>query len=146
MTAPPCPLCQDDASLWRNDELRVVDAGTPRHPGYTRVIWNEHVAEMTLLDPSARQRLMRAVWTVEQALRDTLAPTKVNLAEFGNQVPHLHWHVIPRWSCDTHFPDAIWAAPAQDPGRQAAWDAFEPRVRGRLPAYHAALRSALDAM
>jgi diadenosine tetraphosphate (Ap4A) HIT family hydrolase len=29
----------------------------------------------------------------------------------GNQVPHLHWHVIPRFADDAHFPDAIWAAP-----------------------------------
>jgi diadenosine tetraphosphate (Ap4A) HIT family hydrolase len=26
-------------------------------------------------------------------------------------VPHLHWHVIPRWRDDSHFPAPIWAAP-----------------------------------
>jgi len=43
-------------------------------------------------------------------LRDTLQPDKINLASLGNQVPHLHWHVIPRFADDAHFPDPIWAA------------------------------------
>jgi len=38
-----------------------------------------------------------------------MQPTKINLASLGNVVPHLHWHVIPRWADDTHFPDPIWA-------------------------------------
>jgi len=48
---------------------------------------------------------------VEAALRQTLKPAKINLASLGNQVPHLHWHVIPRFSDDAHFPDAVWATP-----------------------------------
>ena len=33
----------------------------------------------------------------------------MNLASLGNQVPHVHWHVIPRFSNDAHFPLPIWA-------------------------------------
>ncbi|HEU0231443.1 MAG TPA: HIT family protein [Burkholderiaceae bacterium] len=144
----PCPLCEDDGEvLWRGNALRVIDACAPDHPGYTRVIWNAHVAEMTQLPTAARDRLMRVVWTVEQALRDTLAPDKINLAEFGNQVPHLHWHVIPRWRSDTHFPDAIWAAPITGSDeRQTRWATLRSQLLNRLPTYHDALRRALDAL
>lgn len=142
-----CPLCRGEDALWRNDALRVIDAGLADHPGYTRVIWNAHVKEMTDLPANARDRLMRAVWTVEQVLRDTLSPDKINLAEFGNQVPHLHWHIIPRWQSDTHFPDAIWAGPAaRSTGRQGQWQALRRHLNDRLPAYHTALRKALDAL
>jgi diadenosine tetraphosphate (Ap4A) HIT family hydrolase len=37
-----------------------------------------------------------------------LHPHKVNLASFGNFVPHLHWHIIPRWEDDSYFPESIW--------------------------------------
>jgi diadenosine tetraphosphate (Ap4A) HIT family hydrolase len=47
---------------------------------------------------------------VESVLRELLAPDKINLAALGNMVPHLHWHVIPRFADDRHFPDAVWAA------------------------------------
>jgi len=48
---------------------------------------------------------------LSRALRALLQPDKVNLAALGNQVPHLHWHVIPRFADDTHFPDPVWATP-----------------------------------
>jgi diadenosine tetraphosphate (Ap4A) HIT family hydrolase len=54
---------------------------------------------------------MNAVLATERALRKALQPDKINLASLGNLVPHLHWHVIPRWRDDSHFPAPIWAAP-----------------------------------
>ena len=49
------------------------------------------------------------VFATEEILRETLQPAKINLASLGNQVPHLHWHVIPRFTDDAHFPDPVWA-------------------------------------
>jgi diadenosine tetraphosphate (Ap4A) HIT family hydrolase len=66
-----------------------------------------------------------AVWKVEQAVREVMQPLKVNVASLGNVVPHLHWHVIPRYADDAHFPAPVWAqaARATDPaeleGRRA---------------------------
>lgn len=150
MQSPSCPLCQPAGGLneiWRNAQLRVIDVPDTGYPGYTRVIWNEHVAEMTDLDASQRRQVMDAVWLVETVMRNELAPLKVNLAQFGNQVPHLHWHVIPRWPLDTHFPDAVWAAPRQrSPEQHLAWEGFREQQENLLPAYHAALRAALGTL
>jgi diadenosine tetraphosphate (Ap4A) HIT family hydrolase len=44
-------------------------------------------------------------------------PDKINLASLGNVVPHLHWHVIPRFADDAHFPSPVWAQ-AQRPSSQ----------------------------
>ena len=45
---------------------------------------------------------------MEAVLRDVLRPHKLNLASLGNITPHLHWHVIPRFPDDPHFPNPIW--------------------------------------
>ena len=89
--------------------MRVVSAGDPDYPGFLRVVWHEHVREMTDLPPADREHCLRVVFAVEQALRDTLRPDKINVASLGNQVPHLHWHVIPRFADDAHFPEPVWA-------------------------------------
>ena len=151
MTTPDadCPLCRQDggALLWRGDRLRVIEVDDADYPGFTRVVWNAHVPEMTALAESDRERVMRAVYAVEQAQRDVLNPDKINLAALGNMVPHLHWHVIPRWRGDRHFPDAIWAAPRVAADAQgAAWHAYQARVRALLPAYRDRVVAAMSAL
>ncbi len=108
----PCPLCEpaDLAIIWQNHWLYVVDAQEPAYPGFCRVVWRDHQREMTDLTSAQRNEIMAAVFTIEQVLREQLQPTKINLASLGNQVPHLHWHIIPRFVDDQQFPDAIWAS------------------------------------
>jgi diadenosine tetraphosphate (Ap4A) HIT family hydrolase len=105
-----CELCTraGGSVIWRDANCRVVLVRDPDYAGYCRVIWNTHVREMTDLSPAQRAHCMRVVFAVERALRDVLAPDKINLASFGNMAPHLHWHVIPRFAGDAHFPNPVW--------------------------------------
>lgn len=80
------------------------------YPGFCRVIWRSHVAEMSDLAGAERRHLMALVFATESALRLLYAPEKINLASLGNLVPHLHWHVIPRFLDDQNFPAPIWSA------------------------------------
>lgn len=111
-----CPLCaaQGETVLWRDARLRVILARDSDYPGFCRIIWNTHVREMTDLDDADRSYFMKAVFSVERVLREMLAPTKINLASLGNQVPHLHWHAIPRFTDDAHFPDPVWTPRVRD--------------------------------
>jgi diadenosine tetraphosphate (Ap4A) HIT family hydrolase len=108
MTA--CPLCDapGGAVLWQDGFCRVVLADEPDYPGFLRVILNAHVKEMTDLPAAEQLALMRVVLATEAALREVMAPDKVNLASLGNVVPHLHWHVIPRFADDPHFLNPVW--------------------------------------
>jgi diadenosine tetraphosphate (Ap4A) HIT family hydrolase len=114
--------------VYRDDKLAVILVDDPDYPGFARVIWNDHVKEMSDLNPSERLLLNDAVYRVELALREVLAPAKVNVASLGNVVPHLHWHVIPRFADDAHFPNPVWGARMREPDEQT----LAPR-RARLP-------------
>jgi diadenosine tetraphosphate (Ap4A) HIT family hydrolase len=113
MNQPGCELCEADGGrlVLSNEFLRVVLVDDPGFPGFARVVWNDHVREMSDLAAGQQQRLMQTVFAVERAQRAVLAPEKVNLASLGNVTPHLHWHVIPRFADDTHFPGPVWAPP-----------------------------------
>ena len=95
--------------LWQNDLCRIVLVDDPNYVGFCRVILNKHVKEMTDLSDAERLHLMQITFKVEQVLRDVLQPTKINLASLGNKTPHIHWHVIPRFETDIHFPETIWS-------------------------------------
>jgi diadenosine tetraphosphate (Ap4A) HIT family hydrolase len=116
---PDCVLCHPagERRLWSDASCRVLLAADDDYPAFCRVVWGRHVREMTDLGAGDRSHLLSVVFAVEQALRELLRPDKVNLASLGNQVPHLHWHVIPRFVDDAHFPDPVWAARRRDGAR-----------------------------
>ncbi len=141
MTATGCSLCAGEGGrlVLRAERWRLIHAQEEGFPGFYRLVWNAHLPELSDLPPAHRQECLEALVVTEQALRAHLAPTKVNLAAFGNAVPHLHWHLIARYDWDTHFPGAFWAAPvrAADPARLAA-------LQARLPALEEDLRERLS--
>ena len=116
-----CELCDSDggALIWRDARCRVVHVAEPGYPGFCRAIWNTHVAEMTDLAEAECAGFMRVVFTVEAVLRERLRPDKINLASLGNVTPHLHWHVIPRFRDDPHFPNPVWGRRVRRPDASA---------------------------
>lgn len=106
----PCELCIQPGGevIYRDDNYRIVLVDDDHYPGFCRVIWNAHVREMTDLSTAERAILIAAVWQVEEAVREVMQPHKINVASLGNVVPHVHWHVIPRYEDDAHFPNPIW--------------------------------------
>ena len=112
MTVDRCPLCDlnEKDGLWANEDCLVVSAQAAGVGTICRVVWRNHVREMSDLDPTEGRAFMDTGFAVEAAMRRHARPVKMNLASLGNLVPHLHWHVIPRYEDDAYFPDAIWVA------------------------------------
>ena len=119
-----CELCKSPGGtlIWQNGLCRVVLVDDADYPGFCRVILNQHVKEMTDLPTAERQALMQVVFALEQALTLLMQPDKINLASLGNAVPHVHWHVIPRFADDAHYPQPIWAAATRTGSRRTAPD------------------------
>jgi diadenosine tetraphosphate (Ap4A) HIT family hydrolase len=115
-----CVLCKDELKpeegqlIWRGDDARIILVNDPDLPGFCRVIWNHHVAEMTDLSYGEREHLMTLVFAVEEAIRHVMHPDKVNIAALGNMVPHIHWHVIPRYQDDAFYPGSAWSKRVQE--------------------------------
>jgi len=135
LASPTCEFCSQVGGevLWRDAACRVVLVDEPDYPGFCRVIWNAHVREMTDLAAAGQQHCMRVVFAVEQALRVALNPRKINLASLGNLTPHLHWHVIPRFADDAHFPHPVWGERQRTARRRAAPEPA-PQLRKLLAA------------
>ena len=115
-----CALCKEELEpeegqlIWRGDDCRVILVNDPDLPGFCRVIWNHHIAEMTDLTYGEREHLMSLVFAVEGAIRHVMHPDKINIAALGNMVPHIHWHVIPRYQDDAFFPGSAWSQRVQE--------------------------------
>jgi diadenosine tetraphosphate (Ap4A) HIT family hydrolase len=114
-TEQACELCALSVpTVVANDKFAVIMVDDANYPGFCRVIWRKHVREMSDLSRADRLLLNEAVYEVEEAIREVMAPSKINVASLGNVVPHLHWHVIPRYTDDAHFPAPVWAAAVRE--------------------------------
>jgi len=115
-----CVLCKDELKpeegqlIWHGDDCRVMLVNDADLPGFCRVIWNHHVVEMTDLSRGEREHLMSLVFAVEEAVRHVMQPDKINIAALGNMVPHIHWHIIPRYQDDAFFPGSAWSKRIQE--------------------------------
>lgn len=132
-----CELCSNVGGelIASNDLLRVVRVHDEKYPAFCRVILNRHVTEMTHLSSDERYHLMDVVFIVERTMLDALNPRKINLASFGNMVSHLHWHVIPRFEDDPHFPNTIWGEQLRDSQRLVPaefWGLLEKNISAQL--------------
>lgn len=132
---PGCVFCESVGGrvVYEDARLRVVVADEP-FAGFCRVIWKAHVREMTDLAPVDRRHLMNIVFAVEGALRALLSPLKMNVASLGNLVAHVHWHVIPRFADDSHYPQPVWGVRQRDGAVRALPPDFDSLLAARIAA------------
>ena len=109
-----CPMCRK----WDEEaELRIVELPhcyvtlnrDQFFPGYCFVFTKTHVTELFHLDAATRHAVIDEVSLVAAALARVYRPTKVNYELIGNMVPHMHWHVVPRFADGPLWPKPIWS-------------------------------------
>lgn len=64
--------------------------------------------ELTDVPKPLRQRLYLVMETIEEQMKEYYQPEKINIAAFGNYLPHLHIHVMARFKEDSYFPEPMW--------------------------------------
>lgn len=111
-----CIMCR----RWEDEpELRIIELEhcfvqlnrDQFFPGYCFVFTREHLTELFHLAPKLRQSIIEEVNRVAAALFQAYKPTKMNYELLGNMVPHMHWHLIPRFSSEPLWPRPIWSEP-----------------------------------
>jgi len=64
--------------------------------------------ELTDVPPPLRKKLYTLMEIIEEEMIAYYKPEKINIAAFGNYLPHVHIHVMARFKEDSHFPEPMW--------------------------------------
>lgn len=113
MTAHNCPAC---SGAWPRRDHHLTDLGLSKvylhddqfFPGWTVVVFQHHATELFHLAPTERIQLMEEVNLIAKTLAQTYQARKVNYELLGNQLPHIHWHLIPRLATDPNPLEPVW--------------------------------------
>jgi len=77
-------------------------------PGWTVLVLKRHATELFDLTREERSQLMEEVTEVSRTLAVVFDAVKINYELLGNQLPHIHWHLIPRLADDPAPREAVW--------------------------------------
>jgi methyltransferase (TIGR00027 family) len=72
---------------------------------------SRHVARLDQLARPEWASLAADLYTAQQAVMRAVKPDHVNIELLGNVVPHLHWHIIPRYVGDPRWGAPVWQVP-----------------------------------
>ena len=109
-----CPLCARLASLDRPAGADVVWQASQGvaflgpwqyYHGYCIFVSRRHATELSQLGDEERRTFLDEMCRLARAIEECFRPHKLNYELLGNQVPHLHWHLFPRYA---EGPDALW--------------------------------------
>ena len=113
MSQADCPFCRKLADLdalppedvvWRFPHGVALLGPWQVYHGYCLLVARRHATELSGLDDEERREYLVEMCLLARAIEDAFRPRKMNYELLGNQVPHLHWHLFPRYA---HDPDAL---------------------------------------
>jgi diadenosine tetraphosphate (Ap4A) HIT family hydrolase len=111
-----CKVC---VGSWPRQNHFIADLGLSNaflhedqfFPGWTVVVLKHHATELFHLAPTERIQLLEEVNIVAKTLSQVYEARKINYELLGNQLPHIHWHVIPRLASDPAPREPVWQVP-----------------------------------
>jgi diadenosine tetraphosphate (Ap4A) HIT family hydrolase len=124
--------CKACAGEWPHKDHGIADFGLTKaylfddqfFPGWTVLVLNRHATELFDLTTDERSRLIEDVSEIALALTMAFEPVKINYELLGNQLPHIHWHIIPRLTGDPAPREAVWTV-KHEPKRLSPDERYE---------------------
>jgi len=92
--------------IYQNDLIRVEieESEIP----WLKVFTQEAYREFSETPTEVKLEIFRVLDIIEKEMLSFYKPTKINIASFGNYVPHVHWHIMARFEEDSYFPEPMW--------------------------------------
>lgn len=121
-TSNACPACarlerarrgEDPFFLCTRRESAVLLHKHQSYRGWCSVFMLEHVERLDQLSRARQAAFWEDVMDVADAIVRAFGPVRLNYENLGNVVPHVHWHVIPRYAApiDPDPGSTVWVRP-----------------------------------
>ena len=91
------------------NELVSVEVEASEIP-WIKVFTKRKIKEFSECTPEEKLEIFRIIDFTEKSMLEYFNADKINIASFGNMLPHVHWHVMARFEVDSYFPEPMWGA------------------------------------
>jgi len=92
--------------IYENESIKieVEESEIP----WLKIFTQEPYKEMSEVPSEVKFQIYELLDLIEVEMIGYFQPEKINIASFGNYVPHVHWHIMARFKEDSFFPEPMW--------------------------------------
>jgi len=87
-----------------NIKIEVEESEIP----WLKIFTQHPYQEMSKVPSEIKFEIYELLDVIEKEMITYYNPKKINIASFGNYMPHVHWHIMARFEKDSYFPEPIW--------------------------------------
>ena len=87
-----------------NIKIEIEESEIPWLKIFTQTVYKE----MSEVPADIKFEIFELLDIIEKEMLSYYKPTKINIASFGNYMPHVHWHIMARFEKDSYFPEPMW--------------------------------------
>jgi diadenosine tetraphosphate (Ap4A) HIT family hydrolase len=92
--------------IFEND-LVFIEIESSEIP-WVKVFTKRVIKEFSECTIEEKLEIFRIIDIVEKQMITYFKADKINIASFGNMLPHVHWHIMARFEQDSYFPEPMW--------------------------------------
>ena len=98
--------------IYKNDliKIEIENSEIP----WLKIFTIENIKEFSQCNNETKQEIFKYLDIIEKEMLDYFKPKKINIASFGNYVPHVHFHIMARFEEDSYFPEPMWGKKQRD--------------------------------
>ena len=100
------------SQLFKNDLIKIEIE--PSEIPWLKIFTNEPIKEFSNCDENTKKEIWKYLDLIEKEMISYFKPEKINIASFGNYVPHVHFHIMARFKEDSFFPEPMWGKKQRD--------------------------------
>ena len=92
--------------LYENESIKI-EIEKSEIP-WLKILTQTPYKEMSKVPSEVKFQIYELLDMIEVEMLAYFNPKKINIASFGNYVPHVHWHIMARFEEDSYFPEPMW--------------------------------------
>jgi diadenosine tetraphosphate (Ap4A) HIT family hydrolase len=116
MRGEGCPFCAPrEASNSHHEKVADLSVSTlyllrnQTYRGYCALIFNpRHATGLETLSAAEFEAFSADLRRAAKAINAVVKPDLMNYATLGNVIPHMHYHIIPRYHADPRWGAPVW--------------------------------------
>ena len=92
--------------LYENEHIKIETENS--EIPWLKIFTQTPYKEMSEVPGLIKFEIYELLDTIEKEMLNYYTPTKINIASFGNYMPHVHWHIMARFEEDSYYPEPMW--------------------------------------